>query len=120
MCVGLGVGGVMEGGGQGAARRRAHETTAEGRKRGNLGRFVLRGKTQPVGVLTKQLSRQGRGRGNFGRLVFRGKAQPVGVHTKILSRQGRGQGNLGRLRRRRRLGRLPSSQRRSRFACRGP
>jgi hypothetical protein len=57
---------------------------------GNLGRFVLRGKAQPVGVLTKQLSRQRWGRGDLGRLVLQGKAQPVGVHTKQLSRQGRG------------------------------
>ncbi len=41
--------------------------------------------------------------GNLGRFVLRGKAQPVGVHTKQLSRQGRGQDNLGRLRRRRLL-----------------
>jgi hypothetical protein len=46
----------MRGGG------RAGETTVEGRKRENLGRFVLRGKAQPVGSLTKQLSRQGRER----------------------------------------------------------
>ena len=38
------------------------EATVEGRKRKNLGRFVLRGKAQPVGSLTKQLSRQGRER----------------------------------------------------------
>ena len=48
----------MRGGGGG----RAGEKTVEGRKRENLGRFVLRGKAQPVGSLTKQLSRQGRER----------------------------------------------------------
>ena len=42
--------------GQGAAHRRAHETTAEERGWGNLGRFVLRGNARPVGVHTKQLS----------------------------------------------------------------
>ena len=46
----------------------AGETAVAGRKRGSLGRFVLRGKAQPVGSLTKQLSRQGREReGNITR-----------------------------------------------------
>ncbi len=44
---------VCGGGGvQGAALRLSHETTAEGRKQDNFGRFVLPGKAQPVGVLT--------------------------------------------------------------------
>ncbi len=48
-------------------------------------------------MLTKKLLQQGRGRDNLGRFVLRGKAQPVGVHTKQLSRQGRGRDNIGRL-----------------------
>ncbi len=68
----------------------AGETSVEGWKRGNLGRFALRGKVQPAGSLAKQLSRQGRERGNLGRLDPRGKVQSAGVHTKQLSRQGRG------------------------------
>ena len=59
----------------GAARRRAHEATVAARAgRDNLGRLDLRGKAQPIGVHTKQLSRQGRGRDNLGRVVLRGKA----------------------------------------------
>ena len=81
---------VCGGGGEGAARRRARGATAEGRKRGNLGRFVLRG-----------------------------KAYPFGVYTKELSRQGRGRDILRRLRRRRRLGRSPSGRQQLRCACRG-
>ncbi len=49
----------------GAARWRAHEAAvAAGAGRGNLGRLDLRGKAQPIGVHTKQLSRQGWGAGH--------------------------------------------------------
>ncbi len=45
-----------------AARRRAHEATVAARaERETLGRLDPRGKVQPAGVHTKQLSRQGRG-----------------------------------------------------------